>query len=86
MFNELKNIIQEQVLKYNDDSQKLSSPNGLCTNVMKTDEENADRMVSIIRYYLQGGTMERTRRESEEWIAVESLPMNFADFRYRILR
>jgi hypothetical protein len=64
---------------------KIRSMHGLCTNVCKDDRINADRMAYILRMYLAGHELQYSNRNSDSWNLCDSLPMNFEDYRYRIM-
>ncbi len=64
---------------------KLSRPNGLAVLCARPDEENAERIASILAYYLRGGWMEWSPRDHDDWQPVTTMPIDFT-LRYRISR
>ena len=62
---------------------KIRHDRGLCTSVIKSDEENAERIRVILQAYLDGEPMERANRSADDWERVCDLPQDF-NFRYRV--
>jgi len=65
---------------------KLNSPAGLCTSVARTDERNAVIIRTILDVWLEQYQLERLPRnpESPRWETVYDMPLDFANYRYRI--
>lgn len=62
---------------------KLTLSQGLCTSVHNSDYENVSRIKLILKCFMAGIEMERASRTQDDWVRVDSLPMNFADYRFR---
>lgn len=68
--------------------EKILSKDGLCTSLVKTDDENVQIILLILEYWLdEPFRMERANRCEDNWASLNGeVPMNFTDFRYRIVR
>lgn len=68
---------------------KLRRPDGLCCSIARTDGENRDVMLTIIDAYtasLDGGSeLELSHRTSAVWLPVGNMPIDFANYCYRIV-
>jgi hypothetical protein len=65
-------------------SEKIKRSQGLCTNMMRSDAENAEVINYIIQEYLAGVALERAERLCDNWEPVSYLPMNFENYKYRV--
>lgn len=64
--------------------ERMQSPNGLCTNTIREDAENAERIKYILQTYLNGHLLQRAGRVAEEWELCQDMPMDFDCYRYRV--
>lgn len=65
--------------------EKLIFSQGLCTSVHANDYENVLRIQLILKCFIVGIEMERASRTQDDWARIDSLPMNFADYRFRAI-
>lgn len=63
--------------------QKLESTNGLCTSINSTDRENSEIVQYIMEAFVTGRNLQKATRTSTTWENVDSLPVNFENYRYR---
>jgi hypothetical protein len=63
--------------------EKLERPQGLCTNLMRTDKENAAVVCEIVNTYASGVPLQRTVRTMDDWQALVHFPVDF-NRRYRV--
>lgn len=65
---------------------KLESTNGLCTSVARSDKENSEIVQYIMTAFVTGRNLQKATRTTTTWEKVDSLPVNFEDYRYRVER
>lgn len=65
--------------------EKLKRPQGLCVSVHCGCEENAIRIHAILNAYLCKEHLQSAHRCDEDWQDCHDLPVNFAEFRYRVI-
>lgn len=63
---------------------KLESTNGLCTSVARTDKENSGVVQYIMEAFVTGRKLQKANRTTTAWEKVDSLPVNFEDYKYRV--
>lgn len=61
----------------------INDKSGVCTSIMKSDEENANIIKLILDTFLKMGVLEAAHRTEDDWSQVDDLPMNFLDYKYR---
>jgi hypothetical protein len=64
--------------------ERIASPEGLCTNMIREDAENAERIKYILQMYLTGLTLQQAARSEDNWELCMDMPMDFNSYRYRI--
>lgn len=65
---------------------KLERESGLCTSIAHDDAENLRRIRFILSAYEQFLPLEYSLRAFNDWLPVESLPMDFEQYCYRLSR
>lgn len=64
--------------------EKLNRPTGLCTSIIKSHAENAERTKFILDAYVKGVSLQIADRCADNWEHLHHLPSEFASFRYRV--
>lgn len=64
--------------------EKLRRPDGLCTSIARTDEQNAARIKVVLDAYLGGTHLQSSARCDSIWHDVLDLPQDFVNFRFRV--
>ena len=63
----------------------LRESDGLCTSCNRDARENLARIRAILDAYESGAPMQRASRMDDAWTVCDNIPMNFEDYRYRII-
>jgi len=65
---------------------RLKSSDGLCTSIAQDPYENSLRMIAIIIAWQTGEPLQFAHRSEDDWTdLVDGPPMDFTQYRYRIV-